>query len=100
MSKLLDHGLIALSLATSVAYALFSLGPRALRRRLWTALARAAASAPSALHLGGLARRLDAAAGKDSSACGGCESCGPEPSTNEVRVPLAKLGKRTSAPPR
>jgi hypothetical protein len=104
VSKLLDNGLVALALAASGVYALFALGPKSLRRLLWTALARAAASAPPALHLAGLARRLDATAGKISSGCGGCESCEPEPSKGavagsegkapEIRVPLAQVGKR------
>jgi hypothetical protein len=107
MNKLLDNGLVALALAASGFYALLALGPKSLRRFLWAALARAAASAPPALHLAGLARRLDAVAGKISSACGGCETCGPEPSKGaaaggegnapEIRVPLAQVGKRGSS---
>src|SRR5579859_959512 len=98
MSKLLDNGAVALALILAVAYALLSLGPKTLRRGLWSALARAAASAPPALHLRTLARRLDARAAKGSGACGGCDTCGSEPSTgaatgvdsktSEVRVPL------------
>ncbi|MGA2343519.1 MAG: DUF6587 family protein [Steroidobacteraceae bacterium] len=112
MNKLLDNGLVALALIASVGYALSSLGPKALRRRLWTALARLAASAPAGMQLKGIARRLEEAAAKSSGACGGCGSCGSETSDSsaanggaasgevasgrapEVRVPLESIGKR------
>ncbi len=107
MNKLLDNGLVALALMASAGYALSSLGPKALRRRLWKAFARLAASAPPGMHLEGIARRLDEAAAKSSAACGGCESCGSETTDSsaagggaangrapEVRVPLESIGKR------
>jgi hypothetical protein len=99
MSRLLDAALVAIVLAVSVGYALYSLGPKSLRRRLCTALADLAAGAPAALHLGRLERRLRAAAG-GSGACGGCESCAPPPGEaraddgKEIRVPVASIGKR------
>ncbi len=98
MNKLLDNSLVALALLASGWYALSSLGPKSLRTRLWGALARAAAHAPSFLQLGGLARRLDAA-GKAAGGCGGCGSCASdqpaaETPTPEVRVPVAKIGRR------
>jgi hypothetical protein len=52
------------------------------------------------MRLDRIARRFDeAASGKNSGACGGCGSCSSEPSdtdkhVSEVRVPLAKIGKR------
>jgi hypothetical protein len=110
MNKMLDNGLVALVLIASAGYALASLGPKAQLRRLWTALARLAASAPPRLHLGGIARRLEGAAAKSAGGCGGCENCEPEPASgakpssperraadsraSEVRVPLEKIGKR------
>jgi hypothetical protein len=112
MNKLLDNGLVALALIASVGYALSSLGPKTLRRRLWTALGRLAASAPAGMHLGGIARRLEEAVAKRSGACGGCGSCGSETSDSsaasggsasgpaplgrapEIRVPLESIGKR------
>jgi len=110
MNKVLDDGLVILLLLASVAYALSSLGPKGLRRRLWSALARAAARAPAGWHMAGLARRLDqAAADKSASACGGCDNCGDggenseggdseggeqTNTTSEIRVPLAKIGRR------
>jgi hypothetical protein len=112
MSKLLDYGLVALALIASVGYALSSLGPKALRRRLWMVLARLAASAPPGMHLGGIAYRLEEAAAKGAGACGGCGSCASETSDSpagnagaanggaangrapEVRVPLESIGKR------
>jgi hypothetical protein len=99
MNKVLDYGLVALALLASVGYAFATLGPKGLRRRIWTALARLAARAPARLHLGAVARRLDSAAG-NSAACGGCGSCESESSgaaekpASEVRVPLARIGKR------
>ncbi len=97
MNRLLDNSLIVLALLASGCYALSSLGPKSLRMRLWGALARAAARAPSFLHLDSLARRLDAA-GKASGGCGcgGCASDQPaaDPPTPEVRVPVAKIGRR------
>jgi len=109
MNKLLDNGLVALALIASAGYALSSLGPKTLRRRLWTALARLAASAPSGMHMGGIARRLAEAAAKSSAACGGCGSCGSEASDGsvasagaasaEVRVPLESIGKRRHQAP-
>jgi len=106
VNKVLDNGLVALALIASVGYAFASLGPRAPRRRLWAALARLAARAPRRLHLGGLARRLEGAAAKNTGACGGCESCEPEPSSGatgdgpaaEVRVSLESIGKRGQNP--
>jgi hypothetical protein len=95
MSKLFDTGVVALALIASVLYAFFSLGPKALRRRAWAALARLAAGA----HLEAVARRLAAAADEVSAGCGGCGSCESESSSGasgEVRVPLAKIGKRRS----
>ena len=97
MSPLLDAALVAIVLAASVAYALYSLGPKSLRRRLCTALADLAARTPAALHLGGVERRLREAAG-GSGACGGCESCGEgdahETPGKEIRVPAGSIGKR------
>jgi hypothetical protein len=99
MSPLLDAALVAIVLAASVVYALYSLGPKTLRRRLSTALADLAARAPEALHLGRIERRLREAAG-GPGACGGCESCGPPPvdareaAGKEIRVPAASIRKR------
>jgi len=99
MNRLLDAALVAIMLAASVVYAMYSLGPKPLRRRLRVALADALARAPAALHLGGIERRLREAAG-GSGACGGCESCGPSPGDareaggKEVRVPASSIGKR------
>jgi hypothetical protein len=110
MSRLLDTALVAMVLAASVGYALYSLGPKTLRRWLRTALADLAARAPAALHLGRVERRLREAAAGGSGACGGCESCassgddaravearGEEArggSGKEIRIPAASIGKR------
>jgi hypothetical protein len=102
MSRLLDAALVALALAASVGYALYSLGPKTLRRWMRTALAALAARAPAALHLGGIERRLREAAG-GSGACGGCDNCAPPAEEAqsgaglEIRVPAASIGKRRSS---
>jgi hypothetical protein len=95
----LDHALVVIALLASSAYALSSLGPKSLRARMWRALARSAARAPSLLRLEALARRFDAAAAKAGAGCGGCGSCasdqpGAEPASPEVHVPAAKIGRR------
>jgi hypothetical protein len=109
MSRLLDAALVAIVLAASVGYALYSLGPKTLRRWLRTLLADLAARAPAALHLSGIERRLRGAAGVatpgvatpgGSGACGGCDSCAPSGEDarggagKEIRVPAASIGKR------
>jgi hypothetical protein len=101
MSRLLDATLVAIVLAASVGYALYSLGPKALRRWLRMALADLAARAPAALHLGRIERRLREASG-GSAVCGGCDSCAPSAEQarggagKEIRVPAARIGKRRS----
>ncbi len=101
MNRILDNSVVGLALLASAGYALSSLGPRGLRMRLRTALAQLAARAPAFLHLGPVARRLAAAAAKTSGSCGGCGSCESatsapdQPPEPEVRVPLAKVGRRS-----
>jgi hypothetical protein len=101
MSRLLDAALVAIVLAASVFYALYSLGPATLRRWFRSALADLAARAPAALHLGEVERRLREAAGGPGT-CGGCDSCAPTPGDagetegKEIRVPVANIGKRRS----
>jgi hypothetical protein len=96
MSRSLDTAMVAIVLAASVGYALYSLGPKALRGRLRTALADVA----GALHLARIERRLRAAVG--GGACGGCDSCAPSATeeagggAGEIRVPAASIGKRRS----
>jgi hypothetical protein len=107
MSSILDNALVGLALLASAGYAAVSLGPRNLRRRILGVLGRAATRAPAVLGLGRIAQRL-AAASMATGACGGCDTCGGEqataqksPSQNssatEVRVPMAKIGRRTRA---
>jgi hypothetical protein len=106
MNSILDNSLVGLVLIISAVYAVSSLGPRSLRQRLLAALSRVLARAPAFLGLGRLARWLAAAAArKAQGACGGCDSCGSEHTpaqkssseksrAAEVRVPLAKIGRR------
>lgn len=107
MNSILDDSLVGLALLASAGYAVASLGPRSLRRRILSVLGRAAAQAPAFLGLGRMARRLAAASmAKAQGACGGCDSCGSEPTpasqskSAEVRVPVARISRRArrSAP--
>ena len=106
MNGFLDGSLVCLALLLSVGYALLSLGPRSLRRKLLAAFAHAAARMPAVLGLRGAAQRLSMAAqGKSHGACGGCDDCGTsaadatksptkESPAAEIRVPVAKIGRR------
>jgi len=97
MNSVIDNSLVGLALLGSAGYALLSLGPRSLRRRVLAALSGAMAF----LGLRRTAERLAvSSAGKAHGACGGCDSCGSEqPPTAEapaaeVRVPVEKIGRR------
>jgi hypothetical protein len=104
MSAILDGCLVGLALLLSAGYALLSLGPRSLRRGFLAASSRWLSRAPAGIGLRSAAQRLAAAAGK-GSACGGCDDCGSAPAgaadssasespAAEVRVPVAKIGRR------
>ena len=110
MNGFLDGTLVGLVLLVSAGYAVSSLGPRSLRRRVLAGFARVAARAPAVLGLRGTARRLAAAsAGKGQGACGGCDGCGDEAAAkaappqqgspqnanaSEIRVPVDQIGRR------
>jgi hypothetical protein len=101
MNSVIDNSLVGLALLASAGYALSSLGPRSLRRRLLAALSRAAARAPASFGLRRTARWLSvASAGKARGACGGCDDCGAEkvpakkPAAAEITVPVGKIGRR------
>jgi hypothetical protein len=101
MNAVLDNFLVGVLLLGSVSYAVYKVGPRTLKRRILQTLIRAAAAAPAFLRLGRVAQKLDAAsAGKTQGACGGCDNCGtesssePQSSSAEIKVPVAKIGRR------
>src|ERR1700761_6812258 len=99
MNAFLDDMIVGTLLLLSIGYAAFKLGPKALRASILQTLSRALDAAPSALRLGGLARRLEMASGKNQGACGGCDNCGtqsnPAPrSSADIRVPVDKIGRR------
>jgi hypothetical protein len=119
MNAFLDDTLVGLVLLVSAGYAVSSLGPRSLRQRVLSALARVAAGAPKFLGLQGMARRLADAAGKGKGGCGGCDGCGDEAAAkgasaengsqqqglsrqgspqnadaSEIRVPVDRIGRR------
>ena len=104
MNTVLDNFLVAVLLLASVSYAVYKLGPRTLKRRILQTLGRAMAAAPVFLKLGRAAQKLDAAsaAGKALGACGGCDNCGtesssePQSSAAEIKVPVEKIGRRAS----
>jgi len=97
MNSVIDNSLVGLALLASAGYALSSLGPRSLRRRLLAALSRATAFLGLRRTAGRLAVK---SAGKAQGACGGCDSCGSEqpPAAEapaaEVTVPVGKIGRR------
>jgi len=102
MNALFDEILVGIVLLISAGYAITSLGPRTLRKRLLAALSRLMAAAPAYLGLGRAALKLSAASqNKATGACGGCDNCGTEPpapqSANaEINVPVANIGRRAS----
>jgi hypothetical protein len=111
MNSVLDNSLVGLALLASAGYAVVKLGPRSLRRRMLAGLSRLIARAPLAFGLRRISERLGAAsAGKAQGACGGCDDCGSEQTPaqqaaqnlpqSEVRVPVAKIGRRANARPR
>jgi hypothetical protein len=112
MSHVLDDILVAAALLGSAVYALFSLGPRGLRRSVLMGVAGWADRAPAWLGPRSVAARLGAAAAKSSGACGGCDNCGSEggakssagagtsataggSSGSEIKIPVASIGRRT-----
>jgi hypothetical protein len=107
MNGVLDHSLVGLALLVSAGYAVLSLGPRTFRRRMFGVLNRLAARAPAWLRLGWAARRLAMISDGDAKgSCGGCGTCeseaaepenpggGPKSPVPEIRVPVAKVGRR------
>ena len=101
MNSVIDNSLVGLALLVSAGYALSSLGPKSLRRRLLAALSGAMARAPAFLGLGRMAQWLAAASKTNAKgACGGCDDCGAEkapakkPAAAEITVPVGKIGRR------
>jgi hypothetical protein len=101
MNAVLDNFLVGVLLLVSVGYAVYKLGPRTLRRRILQSLSRAMAAAPFFLKLGRAAQKLDAASlGSAQGACGGCDNCGTETSSEqrtssgEIRIPVANIGRK------
>jgi hypothetical protein len=100
MNAVLDNSLVGVLLLVSVGYALYKLGPRTLRKRILQALSRVMAAAPAFLKLGRAAQKLTVASAGTAGACGGCDNCGPEtsakppPSSAEIKIPVANIGRR------
>jgi hypothetical protein len=100
MSGSLDKLLVGLVLLLSVGYAVASLGPRTLRKRILDTLGRAAGRAPRFLRLKRVAQHLSAAStAKATGACGGCDDCGAETapktqSPGEIKIPVGNIGRR------
>jgi hypothetical protein len=106
MPQLIDRMLVGLVLLMSAAYALFALGPKALRSRMAASFADLAARASAIPGLRGWLRRLSASLGnKAQSTCGGCDNCGAEPAAKEslpaaeIRVPTTRIGLRRRSKP-
>ena len=100
MNAVLDNFLVGVLLFISCGYALYKLGPRTLRKRMLGTLSRAMAAAPAFLRLGSAARRLTLASAGSAGACGGCDNCGsesssqPQPSSAEIKIPVANISRR------
>jgi hypothetical protein len=99
MNAVLDNLLVAAVLLASIGYAVVKLGPRTLRKRIFSTLGLALESAPAFLKLESVAQRLAAASGKARAACGGCDNCGTESTSvpqppSEISVPVAKISRR------
>jgi hypothetical protein len=101
MNAVLDNFLVGALLLGSVSYAVYKLGPRTLKRRILRTLGRAMAAAPAFFRFGRVAQKLDAASlGSAQGACGGCDNCGtesssePQSSSAEIKIPVAKIGRR------
>ena len=99
MNAFLDDLLVGAVLLASVGYAAAKLGPKLWRQRMLETSSRVLNAAPGFLRLQGLAQRLEAASGKHTGACGGCDNCGAEPSpapqsSGEISVPVSKIGRR------
>jgi hypothetical protein len=81
MNAVLDNILVGVLLLASVGYAVYKLGPRALKKRILAALGRSVSAA------------------KADGACGGCDNCGgesaaPPSSASEIKIPVSKIGRR------
>ena len=108
MNHWLDQSLVGLLLAASAGYALLTLGPKTLRKRILEGMSRLAATAPRVFGLSRWAQRLQAAAAaKAKGACGGCEDCGTgtgshagtasgaQSTPREISIPVGKIGRRS-----
>jgi hypothetical protein len=102
MNHWLDQSLVGLLLAASAGYALMTLGPKTLRKRILAGMSRLAARAPRVFGLSRWAQQLHAAAAaKSKGACGGCEDCGSgaapiaQSPLTEIKIPLSKIGRRS-----
>jgi hypothetical protein len=108
MNHWLDQTSVGLLLAASAGYALMTLGPKTLRKRILAGASRLAARAPRVFGLSQWAQRLQAAAAaKPRGACGGCEDCGAgagagtgaasgaQSTPREISVPVGKIGRRS-----
>lgn len=124
MYSLLDDVVVGAVLMASGLYALGSLGPRSLKRRLLSILAAILRLAPKLPGLYRAALRLEAAAAAPvAGSCGGCDNCGSaaplgssagssaassvgssvgasdglsarQAPAPEIRIPVSKIGRR------
>ncbi|MDP9008704.1 MAG: hypothetical protein M3N91_08355 [Pseudomonadota bacterium] len=100
MNAVLDNFLVGVLLLASLSYAVYKLGPRTLKKRILAALSRMMSAAPAYLRLGRAAQRLTVASAGTAGSCGGCDNCGsesspePKPSSAEIKIPVANIGRR------
>jgi hypothetical protein len=94
VSGTLDTVLVAGLVTLAVVYAVLALGPKAWRHTLARGVAGQLERVCPPLPLMVLVRWLRHAPAA-SGACGGCEGCAEGAAdTNEVKVPVAKIGRR------
>jgi hypothetical protein len=96
MHSVLDEVLVGAVLLASVVYATYSLGPKALRRRLMQGSVTLLRKLPSALQLHSTAQRLEASSLKAGGSCGGCESCESAKPTADTQSTVATAGSAAS----
>ena len=100
MNAFLDDALVALVLATGFGYAVYSLGPRSLRKRMTLGAAALLQRLPRIVGLRGAARRPgrglppNRRAPAAAATVAGTEKSAAPAANGEVRIPLSKIGRR------
>jgi hypothetical protein len=94
--SVLGNLLVALAVLASVLYAAATLGPKSWRARAFGALAAWVSRQPAWLGSRAIAQHLSVHSVR-AGGCGGCGDCGsaaPAKANADVRIPVAKIGRR------